>query len=450
MAPTNNLDSLNLNNDTKQIIMQLLNEIRAENIITNKLKPIKNSIVYEDHKVLSLENLEEIFITGFGKASAQMAHAFLPILEKSFSGRISGQIITKYGHKVLCDPLQVFEAGHPIPDQNSIEATQRVLVELSERKGRKSHIFCLVSGGASSLLTLPVSGISLEDKIQTSDILLKSGADIREINAIRKHISQVKGGRLAERISPLPITSLILSDVVGDDVGSVGSGPTVADQTTYSFCLDVIRRYKLKLPLSVFNYLQDGVQGKNSETPKPNSFKAQVENLVIGNLKLALSSLRRSFERFGYKLILVEEPLTGQNSEAVGYHVRRLVALKRDGLLNGLFCMVSGGETTIKVRGSGKGGRNLEFALETGLRLYQEGFRHFEVISLGTDGTDGFTDAAGGCVTDAIFKSSSDIELGWSHLSNNDSYTFLASRGGLIFTGPTGSNINDVHIIVLR
>ncbi len=455
MSFETNLNKVSMHADTRRAIHELFEGIRVEKIISRRFDARKGVLYFEgfDHlHEIRLDGIEEVFIMGFGKASSQMAKAFLPVLSKAYSGRMAGQIITKYGHGVPCDPLEVLEAGHPNPDLQSVEATDRLMNHLLERRGQPVLLFAFVSGGASSMLVSPVDGVSLEDLIKTNEALLRSGADIREINAIRKHLSKVKGGRLAQLVSPLPFYVFILSDVVGDDLGSVGSGPTVLDRTTYGFCLETIRRYELEsqMPSSVLNYLKLGREGVHPETPKEGSCTVSAQNWIVGNLEIALKMLCSSFERLGYKVIHVDRPVVGLNSEAVAAHVKRLLSLRNDRLLNGIFCMISGGETTVRVRGSGFGGRNTEFAVECGLRLYEEGFRGFEAVSMGTDGTDGPTDAAGGIVTDSMLGSSEIREQAKRSLENNDTYHFLESTGGLLKTGPTGTNVNDIHFIIIR
>lgn len=437
-----------MHTDTRRILRDFLEDIRVEKMLTSRLRPYGNAIYFDERQEIRFEGVEEVFIAAVGKAACAMAHAFLPILKRAFHGRIKGYIITKDGHAMDCAPLEVHEVSHPIPDRRSVEATEKLVTHLVENRGQSVHVIALVSGGASSLLVAPATGITLEDKIKANDVLLKSGADIREINAIRKHISKVKGGLLAQMVAPLPLTTLILSDVVGDDLGSIGSGPTVADETTFDYCLKIIKRYEMVLPTNVMKYLEDGRAGRHPETPKPGTLSPKNITLVVGNLDVALRSLRTHFERLGYSVIFVEQPLTGLNTDVVGFHVQRLVSLKKDRMLTGLCCMLSGGESTVKVKGSGKGGRNTEFALELGVRLFEEGFRHFEVVSLGTDGTDGPTDAAGGLVTDTMLLDST--KEAWASLKNNDSYNFLLKHGGLLTTGPTGTNVNDVHFVILR
>ena len=392
-----------------------------------------------------LDQFRRIYITGAGKAAARMALA----IEKLLGDRIAGGlVVVKYGHGVKLGATEVVEAGHPVPDDAGLSVARRI-AELLQRCDHNDLIFFLLSGGGSALLPYPAEGLSLADKQQTTEALLESGADIFEINAVRKHLSRLKGGQLARLAAPATLVSLVLSDVIGDSLETIASGPTVPDRSTYGACLDIIRRYQLapKLPSAVLDHLARGARGEIAETPKDlGGIFERVQNVVIGNNRTALSSASRCAEDLGYRAIIFSEALEGE-SRLVG---RTFAGLLKDISATGQpisppACVLSGGETTVTVRGDGLGGRNQEFALAAALEL--SGANHIVVLSAGTDGTDGPTDAAGGIVDEKTVERAMGQGLdAAAFLDRNDSFHLLQATQDLLFTGPTLTNVMDLQI----
>ena len=410
-----------------------------------KLKQKKLGV---NHLPYDLKSFQRIFIIGAGKASARMAFALEEILGEKIS---SGIVITKEGYLAPLKRIELVEGGHPLPDRYGWQATRRILRLLSRANGNDLIIF-LLSGGGSSLLVSPVSGISLKDKIKLTDQLLRCGANIKEINAIRKHISQVKGGRLAQLAQPSPVLTLILSDVIGDRLDSIASGPTAPDNTTFSECLKIIQKYELtdKIPPSIYLRLKKGAEGKIQETPKPGDriFK-RVRNVIIGSNRIALQAAKKKAEDLGFNVLILPRPVSGDTTRAALRHVSLVRKIKKEGdPISPPACVISGGETTVKIKGKGLGGRNQEFTLVGAMEI--SGMENVVFLSAGTDGTDGPTDAAGAiCDGDTIKKA---LKCGLDpkrYLNDNDSYHFFQTLGDLIITGPTHTNVMDVHLILI-
>jgi glycerate 2-kinase len=392
-----------------------------------------------------LNQFQRIYITGCGKAAARMALA----IERMLGDRITGGIVVvKYGHGVQLGSTQVIEAGHPVPDDAGLNGARRIAA-LLQSCDKNDLVFFLLSGGGSALLSYPAEGLSLTDKQRTTEALLKSGASIVEINSVRKHLSRLKGGQLAGLAAPATLISLVLSDVIGDSLETIASGPTVPDSSTYSDCFDIIRRYQLasKIPSAVLEYLERGARGEIAETPKHLSgiFEG-VQNVIVGNIGTALSSARRRAEELGYHTTIFSEAIQGE-SRAVA---RRFAALLKDIAasdqpISRPACVISGGETTVTVRGDGLGGRNQEFALAAALGV--SGVDQIVVLSAGTDGTDGPTDAAGGIVDGKTAERAMAQGLDpAAFLDRNDSYHLLQATHDLLFTGPTLTNVMDLQL----
>jgi hydroxypyruvate reductase len=392
-----------------------------------------------------LDQFRRIYVTGAGKAAARMALA----VEKLIGDRIAGGIVVvKYGHAVKLGATEVIEAGHPLPDDAGLSGARRI-AELLQSCGDNDLVLFLLSGGGSALLPYPAEGLSLAEKQRTTEALIESGADIFEINAVRKHLSRLKGGRLARLAAPATLVSLVLSDVIGDSLETIASGPTVPDRSTYGACLDIIRRYQLvpKIPSAVLEHLARGARGEIAETPKDlGGIFERVQNVIIGNNRTALSSAFRCAEELGYHPIIYSEALQGE-SKVVG---RTFASLLKDISAKGQpisrpACVLSGGETTVTVRGDGLGGRNQEFALAAAVEL--SGADQVVVLSAGTDGTDGPTDAAGGIVDgNTVQRASAQGLDAAAFLDRNDSHHLLRATQDLLFTGPTLTNVMDLQI----
>ncbi|HXW69092.1 MAG TPA: glycerate kinase [Dissulfurispiraceae bacterium] len=392
----------------------------------------------------------KLVLIGFGKAASLMSKAIEDNLGDLLSG---GIIVTKYGHSVRGDrtsQIITHEAGHPLPDENGLKATKEILGVLKEAD-RNTLIICLISGGGSSLLVAPFRNITLADKQEVTGVLLKAGADIYELNTVRKHISAVKGGRLAEAAQPAAIISLILSDVIGDRLDMIASGPTAPDKTTYHEALNVLLKYKLegRLPARVAELIGKGIRGLMPETPKEDDpVFHRVTNIIIGSNKIATDAAGKAAELLGYRTTVLSTELSGESSIVGGELARKAIAFKK-ALAPGIkACLIAGGETTVTVRGNGKGGRNTELALVFGMAI--KGLMGITFLSAGTDGTDGPTDAAGAFVDgQTVAKAAAaGIDAG-EYLRNNDSYTFFGRTGDLLITGPTGTNVMDIQIILL-
>jgi glycerate 2-kinase len=399
-------------------------------------------------KAFHLDGFKNIFLTGAGKASASMASA----IEEIFGDRITkGIIIAKYGHVLPLKRIEVIEAGHPIPDQKGFEGTKKIQ-SLLRASGPGDLVIFLLSGGGSALLPLPVEGITLEEKQQVTQLLLDCGADIGEINTIRKHISQMKGGWLARWAYPSTVIGFILSDVVGDPLDVIGSGPTVPDPSTYEDAYEILKKFDLinKVAPSIQKHLFMGREGKVEETPKPGEpVFEKVYNMIIGSNIIALRSAEREASSLGLHTMILSSSIVGDTREAARFHS----AIAKEVLssahpLPRPACVISGGETTVMIKGNGLGGRNQEFALATALEV--QGFEKIVLLSGGTDGTDGPTDAAGAIADHTTVERARAMGLNpKAHLENNDAYPFFQRLGDLLITGPTHTNVMDVRILLV-
>jgi glycerate 2-kinase len=402
--------------------------------------------------VYDLGAYDRVIVVGAGKATARMARAAEAALGDLLSG---GVIVVKYGHTVPLGRVEQVEASHPLPDEAGVRGTSRIM-DLLRDADHRTLVLCLLSGGGSALLVAPAEGIRLADKQQVTDLLLRAGATINELNAVRKHLSQVKGGRLARLAAPATIAALALSDVIGDRLDVIASGPTVADPSTYGEALAVLDRYGLReqVPAAARGLLERGASGLVAETPKDGDdcFR-NARTDVVGSLALALEEARNEAERLGYEAGVLTSALEGEARAAARFlaaqarEARATVGAKPR-------CLISGGETTVRVTGHGRGGRNQELALAFALEI--EGLEGVTLLSAGTDGTDGPTDAAGAIVDGDTARRARQarIDPAW-HLDYNDSYTFFvrldAATGGTshLRTGPTGTNVMDVQIMLI-
>jgi glycerate 2-kinase len=398
---------------------------------------------------LDLGRYDRVLLVGGGKATAPMARA----LEEVLGQRISvGLINVKYGFTVPLQITEVIEAGHPLPDRNGEEGTRRILA-LLRSAGEKDLIFSLISGGGSALLPQPAGEISLEEKQSVTRSLLACGASIDEINAVRKHISSSKGGQMARAAFPATTVNLMLSDVVGDKTDVIASGPFVPDTSTFEDVWKIFAKYDLRdIPQSVERHLASGRAGQIAETPKEGEpIFRKVFNFVVGSNILALEAAGLRAERLGYRVLILSSMVEGETKEVARVHTAiAKEALKTGNPLPPPVCVISGGETTVTIRGEGLGGRNQEFCLAAALELKGLSSR-VVVLSGGTDGNDGPTDAAGGIVDPRTIARGIEKGLDASLcLRNNDSYHFLEKTGDLLITGPTNTNVMDVRILLIR
>jgi glycerate-2-kinase len=396
------------------------------------------------------KGFSRLLVIGFGKASLPMARS----MEGSFGDMIDdGAIITSYGHGVDhgLKKIRVREAGHPIPDENGLAGTAEI-IRLAGAADGGTLAVVLISGGGSALFVSPQERISLGEKQGITSLLLKAGADIREMNAVRKHLSMVKGGRLAELLYPATTVSLILSDVIGDPLDVIASGPTSPDPSTYDDALAVIERYGLmeRTPRGVAEFLLKGSGRGHPETPKEgNPVFSKVENRIIGGNRLALEAARMKAEEFGIETEILGSAISGEARDAGRWLARRALGSKLKQKTGVPRCLVSGGETTVTVTGRGKGGRNMELALAFAMEV--GGTTGITLLSAGTDGIDGPTDAAGAIVDGSTAAGARESGLKpEDYLADNDSYNFFRKAGGLLVTGPTGTNVMDIQIVVIE
>jgi glycerate 2-kinase len=393
-----------------------------------------------------LAQFERIWVVGGGKASVPMAAALHGILGPRLAG---GLVVTKYGHTdagVDTGPVEVIEAGHPVPDKQGLHGTRR-LADLLAGASSRDLVLVVISGGGSALLLLPASGLDLDDVQRTTDILLRAGATIVELNAVRKHLSQIKGGGMAQLAAHTTVAGLILSDVVGDPLDAIASGPLSPDPTTFDDAWQLLARYDLleQVPAAVRRRLQAGRQGDVPETPKPGSAHfARVQTVIVASNRLAAEAAVEAARQRRLNALLLSTFVEGEAREVA----RVAAALLRELVHYGRpvprpACLVWGGETTVTVRGEGEGGRNQELALAAALAM--EGLPDVVLVALGTDGTDGPTDAAGAVATGQTLararQQGLDARL---HLQSNDAYPFFDALNDLIRTGPTGTNVNDL------
>lgn len=404
-----------------------------------------------------LRNYDRIFATGMGKASARMARG----LESRLGDRLKGGLVAvKEGHIEVLSRIQLLECGHPVPDARSGAAAAAILAlgpSLGTKLTERDLVIVLVSGGGSAILCAPAQGLSLADKAATTGLLLSSGATINEVNCVRKHLSAVKGGRLAAALAPASLVALVLSDVVGDDLDAIASGPTVPDPTTFSDALEILGRYGIKerLPPSVQAHLAAGASGAIAETPKPGDpVFSRVRTLLVGSNILALGAAEAEARKRGYNSLVLSSRLSGEAREIALV----FLGIGKDMANRGLplklpACLIAGGETTVTLRGKGRGGRNQEMALAlmAALGRAPKDGEDLVFLSAGTDGNDGPTDAAGAIVDLELYRTAKAKGLDpAAYLADNDSYSFFSAAGGLIKTGPTNTNVCDVQVLLVR
>ncbi len=406
-----------------------------------------NTMLLEDLE-LDLDRFRRLLVIGAGKGSAPMAKA----LESILGDRISdGVIVVKYGHGLSLSKVRVVEAGHPVPDEAGLHGTGQML-HLAAQADESDLIFVVLSGGGSALMPAPVPPLTLEDKQRTTTVLLGCGATIEEVNAVRKHLSRIKGGGLARAAAPARVVSLILSDVIGDPLDAIASGPTAPDPTTYADCLEIVDRYGIrdKIPEPVLKVLEEGTAGKRPETPKPGDpvFES-VHHAIVGNNMEALLAAEKEARNRGYHPIVLTSRVEGEAREVA----KVITSVAKEVAATGHpvpppACLLFGGEPTVTLRGTGKGGRNQELALAAALAL--DGWKNIALLSAGTDGTDGPTDAAGAFADGGTVERARALGLDpRRHLQTNDAYPFFRRLDDLLLTGPTRTNVMDLICVVI-
>jgi glycerate 2-kinase len=397
---------------------------------------------------LRLSDWHRVLVVGAGKASAAMARAVEDLLGDVIA---DGVVSVKYGHGLPLRRIRVREAGHPLPDPAG-EKAAREIVDLLSSAGEKDLVISCISGGGSALMPSPAHGLTLEDKRTLTEKLSAAGADIHELNAVRKHVSLTKGGNLMRIAYPAFVVNLMLSDVVGDDPQTIASGPFVPDDSTFSQVMHIVSRYGVAddLPQSVIESIREGMAGRIPETPKPgDGIFTRATNVIVGNNVLCLLAGKAKAEELGYRTLILSSTVVGNTTEAARFHA----ALARETRATGNpipapACLLSGGETTVRILGSGVGGRNQEFALSLVKDASEISGCLF--VSVGTDGTDGPTDAAGAIVDSMTLARSAAKGLDPdAFLKNSDSYTFFRALDDLVVTGPTRTNVMDVRLVLV-
>jgi hydroxypyruvate reductase len=380
-------------------------------------------------------------VVGAGKAAASMAQAF----EENWQYPLTGLVVTRYGHKVPTRFIEVVEARHPVPDEAGLHAAQRIL-SLVNNLTADDLVVCLISGGGSALLTAPAPGLTLQDKQAINQALLKSGATIDEMNCVRKHLSSIKGGQLALSCAPAKVWTLLISDVPGDDPSVIASGPTVADPTTFAEALAIVEKYRITEPQAAIQYLQTATK----ETPKPGDPRLATNQVhMIATPQMSLEAAAQFARSQGITPLILGDALEGEARDVALVHAGIAKQVLRHGQpINRPCLLLSGGETTVTVKGAGRGGRNTEFLLALSVAL--AGLDHVYALACDTDGVDGTEDNAGAMITPDTLSRADKLGLSAkSYLANNDGYTFFEQLGDLVITGPTLTNVNDFRAILI-
>jgi hydroxypyruvate reductase len=439
---------LTLRDDLDAILQAALHAVEPAQAVRNAVRRESHTLFAGD-VTYDLTQYRRVLVVGTGKASAPMVAAVEDVLTGA-DLPIEGTITVRYGHVAPTRRVVVREAGHPIPDQAGVDGT-RAQLDLLRTADERDLVVCLVSGGGSALLTAPAGGISLAELQQATEALLRCGATIDEINVVRKHLDEVKGGGLARAAAPATVLTLVLSDVVGNPLASIGSGPTVPDPSTWADVGAVLDRYALwtEVPASVAQRVRGGLAGEVPDSLKPDDpVFERSQTLVVGSNLLACQAAVAEAERRGYRSLLLTTFIEGEAREVA----KVLAAFVREVHASSVpmprpCCIIAGGETTVTVRGEGKGGRNQELALAAAFPL--RGLPEVLLASIGTDGNDGPTDAAGAVADGTTLRRAQVQGLDPSrHLAQNDAYSFFNALGDLIRTGPTNTNVNDLYVLL--
>jgi len=433
--------------DAEQIFLAGVESVLPDKMM-RKVFYLEKDTLHISNLSFQLADFQNIYVIGAGKASALMAKE----IETVLGNRITkGHIIVKHGHGCTLEHILVTEAGHPTPDEPGFRATSEI-VQLMHQVGEDDLVLCLISGGGSSLLTDYPEGSSPEDLILLNQLLLKSGADIQEMNSVRKHVSHIKGGQLARIIFPATLVSLILSDVIGDSLDVIASGPTSPDTATFGDALQILKKYNLteRIPSSILRHLTLGSQGLIAETPKTGdpAFR-KTDNLIIGSNLIALQAASQKAIALGYNVSIVTSELNGDAALAAEQIVQNAILIQNDPSRPNPFCLLYGGETTVQVTGTGLGGRNQHLALCAAFLL--EITEGITLLSAGTDGNDGPTDVAGAVVDGSTLQDVNTLKIDPRDYRNRfDSYHFFQQAGGHIRTGSTLTNVMDLIVVLIK
>jgi len=440
----------------RKIVLDLIESaLRAADPKTavKKTLILKGDKLTVNEKTLDLESLNRIYVVGGGKASGAMAEAVEDVLgERITEGCVN--ILRGTKERFRTSRIELVEAGHPVPDEGGLKGAKRMM-EIARRAEENDLVLCLISGGGSALIPLPVERVLLEDLQEINSVLLRSGADINAMNAVRKHLSSIKGGNLAKAAHPATVVSLIISDVVGDPLETIASGPTVPDSTTYRDAVNVLKEYGIwdTCPEAIKEHLEKGIKGQRPETPKPGDpIFERVFNLLIATNRIACTAAQKEAGKKGLSSVVLTAYLEGEARE-VGIVVSGMV--KEIAYHNNPWrkpiAVILGGETTVTVRGdaSGKGGRNQELALSTALGI--DGMEGVAIGAVDSDGIDGFSEAAGAIVDGQTIRNAKKKGLDATEFlyGNNSTAFFESLEDCLIYTGPTGTNVNDLVFIVV-
>ena len=446
--------------DLERIFRFAVDRVDPEKLICDSVFLEKNRLHVQTpdfSKTWDLDGFNRILVLGFGKGGAKMAGAVEGILKERIT---DGVVCVKYGHTMPLERVRLMEAGHPIPDENGVAGAWEI-ARLAQSADEKTLVLVLISGGGSALIPLPYSrppelNITLEEKQAVTRALLQCGAVIQEINCLRKHMSAIKGGRLAKMLQPATVVSLILSDVVGDSLDAIASGPTAPDNTTFTDAVAIVEKYEIGplLPPSVRDLFDRGLKKEVAETPKTGdpAFD-RVDNVLVGTNYLSLKAAEKAAADLGYTPVILSSRIIGEAREVARVYCGLAKDARQKDLLGKKpLCLIAGGETTVTLRGNGKGGRNQEMALSFlyELSLEPQQAESIWFLAASTDGTDGPTDAAGAFAGPeallAARKNNLDI---LAYLKNNDAYSFFQKTGFLLKTGPTNTNVCDIQLIAL-
>ncbi len=433
----------------KKHLLNIFNQALSD---THPYNIVKGFVAVSDGDILAGEQhfpigeRQNVWVLGSGKASAQMALA----LEDQLGDLIAGGVIAcSKGSRTAAQRIEQCEASHPFPDVDSVEAARKMMA-LAKEISPGDIVFYVMSGGSSALLCLPPDELSLESIQKANKVLLNSGANIHEMNIVRKHLSAIKGGRLASVLKDVHLVNLLISDVPGDALEDIGSGPTVPDNTTFSQAMDVLETYHLtsKMPEEVVHYLRKGADGMIADTYKQKN--DHHHHIILGNAQSTAKQASRAAEKQGYSVYLASDAYSGQTHEiSADFCDKALNVLQKDEPVEKPACLIFYGESYLEVKGSGKGGRNQEMALHASMKL--DGRHHVSMLSAGTDGRDGPTDAAGAVCSGNTLKEAENAGINpEEYLSNNDSYHFFKELNSLVITGDTHNNVMDLQIFLIE
>jgi Putative glycerate kinase len=433
--------------NAERIFLSGVRSVMPEKLISRNMS-VDGSVLKIGDLSFSFKDIRNIYVIGAGKASAAMGH----YVENILGNRITeGHIVVKYGYSCKLRKIKVTEAGHPIPDLNGITATRDIL-RIARQGAENDLVICLISGGGSALMADLPEGFLPEELVIVNNLLIRSGASINEINTVRKHLSEVKGGQLVRAIWPAASVSLILSDVAGNPLDVIASGPTVPDSTTFGEALKILSDYQLTndITLPVLNYLKEGEKGIRSETPKPGDpLFTKTFNILAGTNLIALEAAKETAIDLDYNTFIIESEMRGDVEHLAQSIVDTALCYKNNNEIKKPVCLLYGGEPTIKVTGEGLGGRNQHLALSAAIKLQNK--PGITILSAGTDGTDGPTKAAGAVVDSDTMHLALSIDIDpEKYLSEFDSFNFFKKTGGQIITGPTFTNVMDLVVVIVE